>query len=65
MKTCITCKHFAPTFFMRLFNCYSFVKCRHPKNADPVTGGAGLYCELARRFSNNCESEGKLWEPTK
>jgi hypothetical protein len=63
MKTCITCKHFEPTIFTRLFNCCAFTKCKHPKNADPVTGNGGLYCELARKFDDNCERDGKLWEP--
>jgi hypothetical protein len=62
MKTCKSCKYFAPSFLWRLFAASDFAKCSHPHNADLVTGDAGLYCRLAREICGNCEKSGKFWE---
>jgi len=62
MKTCITCKHYRNSFTNRLFFIAQFSKCAHPTNADPIVGGGGLYCKLAREIQGSCEKTGKLWE---
>jgi hypothetical protein len=58
MKLCYDCKHCEKVVIMG--NDYS--KCHHPRNVDPVTGGARYFCSTLRKLGG-CYVSARWFEP--
>jgi len=65
MKICKECKWCEPQPILKFFDwtlgiSYPLSRCKHPKLVDPVTGGGGKFCSIAREF-NHCKPD-TMWE---
>jgi len=61
MNLCIDCKFVTVSWWGKIFTGYEFSKCK--KVISPVDGTPKYYCQIQRKFQDDCGDEGKWFEP--